>query len=154
MDPSDRQAARPWWRVLTPGERGVAVLAAIGAFGLLLLGLFLTPDPRGLGTHEQLGLPPCTAQWLLGIPCPFCGMTTAFSLVSRGNLVAGFLAQPAGALLALACAGAGLASLAGALTGRWAARSPRFVQKRWGMAVAGFVLTAAWLYKIAVQLLH
>jgi Protein of unknown function (DUF2752) len=154
MNPSDGQPAPPWWRALTPRERGSAALAALGAFGLLLLGLCLTPDPRGLGTHEQLGLPPCTAQWLLGVPCPFCGMTTAFSLVSRGSLVAGFLAQPAGALLALACAGAGLAAVAGAVTGRWPARTPRFAQRRWAVAAGGFILAAAWLYKLAVLLLH
>ena len=43
----------------------------------------LDPDPRGLGTHEQLGLPPCGFHSLTGLPCPGCGLTTAFSLVRQ-----------------------------------------------------------------------
>ncbi|NBO19844.1 MAG: DUF2752 domain-containing protein, partial [Proteobacteria bacterium] len=39
---------------------------------------WLTPDARGLGTHEQLGLPPCGFYLWYGLPCPSCGMTTSW----------------------------------------------------------------------------
>ena len=154
MTSCDNEAVPAWFRRLTVHERGLFVLAAAGALGLLLLGLCLTPDPRGLGTHEQLGLPPCATQWLFGIPCPFCGMTTAFSLVSRGRLVDGFVTQPAGAMLAVACAGAGLASMAGAVSGYWPASRFRLAERRWAIAAGGFILAAAWLYRIAVVFLR
>ena len=45
----------------------------------------LEPDPRGFGTHQRLGLPPCTFQSMFNIPCPSCGMTTSFANVVRGR---------------------------------------------------------------------
>ena len=64
----------------------------------------LEPSPRGYGTHQQLGLPPCTFRMLVGIPCPSCGMTTAFSHFMHFDLVGCCRANPAGLLLALFCA--------------------------------------------------
>ena len=34
-----------------------------------------------MGTHQQLGLPPCNFVTLTGYPCPACGMTTSFALL-------------------------------------------------------------------------
>ena len=39
-----------------------------------LVALSLTPDNRGLGTHEQLGLAPCRMLSYLHIPCPYIGI--------------------------------------------------------------------------------
>jgi hypothetical protein len=64
----------------------------------------LEPDPRGFGTHQRLGLPPCTFRLLCGIPCPGCGMTTSFSHLTRGHLEQAIEANAGGALLALVCA--------------------------------------------------
>ena len=68
----------------------------------MLLGFarWLEPDPRGFGTHTQLGLPPCTFMALTGQRCPTCGMTTAFSWFTRGRLDQAWRASPAGTLLA------------------------------------------------------
>jgi hypothetical protein len=79
------------------------------AWSLLLLGGFcfaswLDPDPRGFGTHQRLGLPPCTFRVLFQIPCPSCGMTTSFSHFSRGEFAAAWRANPAGLMLAILCA--------------------------------------------------
>lgn len=52
---------------------------------VLALSLWLKPDGRLYGTHEQLGLPPCASRALLGIPCPSCGLTTSFALMSHGQ---------------------------------------------------------------------
>jgi hypothetical protein len=78
-------------------------------WSLFLLGGFalasnLKPDPRGFGTHQSLGLPPCTFRVLFGIPCPSCGMTTSFAHLMRGNLSQALRANPGGVLLALVCA--------------------------------------------------
>lgn len=71
--------------------------------GLVVLGLalYVQPDVAGLGTHRQLGLPPCSMIVLTGYPCPTCGMTTAFAHFVRGQGLAALRAQPGGAVLAL-----------------------------------------------------
>lgn len=61
----------------------------------------LQPDPRGYGTHQTLGLPPCTIRLLWGVPCPSCGMTTSFSHFVRGQLSDSIRVNAAGFLLAL-----------------------------------------------------
>ncbi|RMG03430.1 MAG: DUF2752 domain-containing protein, partial [Planctomycetota bacterium] len=55
--------------------------AAVGLAGLLVIAAVLRPSPTGLGTHQQLGLPPCTFRAMFGSRCPTCGMTTAWSNV-------------------------------------------------------------------------
>jgi hypothetical protein len=54
-----------------------------------------------LGTHQRLGLPPCTFYALTGLPCPSCGMTTSFALLVRGDLGSSLKANAVGTLLAL-----------------------------------------------------
>ncbi len=56
----------------------------------------LQPSPRGVGTHLQLGLPPCPLFHLTGIPCPTCGLTTSFAYAARLDLYAAFTTQPFG----------------------------------------------------------
>ncbi len=56
----------------------------------------LEPDPRGHGTHEQLGLAPCGFLARTGRPCPGCGVTTSLALLARGRLRAAALHQPLG----------------------------------------------------------
>jgi hypothetical protein len=65
---------------------------------VVVLGLarWLTPSPDGVGTHEQLGLPPCGVLAWLGVPCPACGLTTSFAHLARFDLIAGLRAQPLG----------------------------------------------------------
>lgn len=73
------------------------VIAVLGCFAVAWM---LNPDPRGFGTHQQLGLPPCTFQLLYRFPCPGCGMTTSFSHFVRGQFASSFHVNPAGFLLA------------------------------------------------------
>lgn len=59
--------------------------------GLVLAGFFVAsivqPDPRGFGTHQQFGLPPCSFREILGIPCPSCGGTTSVAYFVRGEWI-------------------------------------------------------------------
>lgn len=78
---------------------GIAIFLIMG-FGVARC---LSPDPKGYGTHQQLGLPPCASQWLFGYPCPGCGMTTCFSHFVRGEFAQAARANVAGAVLATVC---------------------------------------------------
>jgi hypothetical protein len=73
-------------------------LAAIAGAALAIARL-LTPAPGGMGTHHQLGLPPCTFRVLTGHGCPGCGLTTAFAQMARGELPLAWQANPMGVLL-------------------------------------------------------
>lgn len=59
----------------------------------------LHPSPTGFGTHMQLGLPPCGFLAFTGVPCPGCGLTTAFANMVRLNVVAAAAANPFGIML-------------------------------------------------------
>jgi hypothetical protein len=82
-------------------RRGLLLVAAAGLAGLLGLARTLVPDPRGFGTHTQLGLRPCAFATLTGRLCPTCGMTTAFAWFMRGRIDRSWRANPAGCLFAL-----------------------------------------------------
>lgn len=89
-------------------------LSRIGRVLLVAWSLFLTagfalavsldPDPRGFGTHQRLGLPPCTFRIMFDVPCPSCGMTTSFAHFVRGQFLRSAQANVAGLLLAAVCA--------------------------------------------------
>jgi hypothetical protein len=73
----------------------VAVATAI----VLGLARWLVPDPSGLGTHTQLGLPRCLFLVLTGLPCPACGLTTCFAHMARGELVSAWHSSALGVAL-------------------------------------------------------
>jgi FtsH-binding integral membrane protein len=72
-----------------------------GGIGLLMvvalaLCALIKPDPSGIGTHQQLGLPGCLVCRVLGIQrCPSCGMTTGFAHLMRGQWQRAKAANPA-----------------------------------------------------------
>jgi hypothetical protein len=78
-----------------------------GSLGVLVLARLLTPHRSGLGTHMQLGIPPCAFLKLTTFPCPSCGLTTAFAHMARFDFVAAehshALAGPLFALTVIAC---------------------------------------------------
>jgi len=100
-------------------------LAGVVLLGLLVTASCLTPDPQGIGTHRQLGLPPCTIVAWFGVRCPSCGMTTAWSHMVRGQPVSAVRANCGGALLALAAMAAGPWLIGSAMGGRWLTSPPR-----------------------------
>ncbi len=89
-----------------PLARWQRILLIVVSLGLLAgfgLAGFLTPDPRGFGTHQQLGLPPCGFAAVFGMPCPSCGATTSFSFFVRGNWIQALQANAAAFTLAVIC---------------------------------------------------
>jgi len=100
---------------------GRLVLVAVGVVGiaLLMMARKLEPDPRGFGTHEQLGLTPCYFQEWTGHVCPTCGCTTAWAHALRGEFARAVRANLGGTLL---CVVVGVGSpwlLLAASWGRW-----------------------------------
>ena len=74
------------------------VMGAISG-AILIVARLLQPSSRGVGTHEQLGLPQCFFLQLTGIPCPSCGLTTSFAHAARLHFYNAFITQPFGLLL-------------------------------------------------------
>ena len=81
--------------------RLIALVLALGCLMVLVTAASITPARKGVETHLQLGLSPCSFYRTTGIPGPDCGMTTSFAWFVRGNLVASFYVQPMGFVLAL-----------------------------------------------------
>jgi hypothetical protein len=102
-------------------------LAATGAvlIGLLATAAMLKPDERGFGTHQQLGLPPCTFKVLAGVRCPSCGMTTAWSNLMRGRFTTAAAANMGGLALGVTAIGLGPWALVSGIRGKWLWGRPR-----------------------------
>lgn len=125
---------------------GAAFLAAAALAVLITAGL-IHPDASGMGTHRQLGLPPCGWLASTGYPCPTCGMTTSFSAAANAQPVASFIAQPFGAFFALATATFFWGALHVALFGSNLGRAfERLLAPRYLWPTAAFFLLA-WAYK-------
>jgi hypothetical protein len=130
-------------------HRAILTLALGALAAFVALGLWLEPDPRGFGTHEQLGFDTCWMVARLGVPCPGCGVTTAVALAARGELGASVATQPFGTLLAVLCVLTGGWALAGALRGRDLWQELARLPVRQSTAALLLALGGAWAYKIA-----
>jgi len=85
-------------------RRLLAAAVAVPCAIVLGLAAYLTPAGEGHGTHEQLNLPECGWITMADMPCPSCGMTTAFAHAANGDLLASVVTQPMGAALAIGTA--------------------------------------------------
>ncbi len=130
----------------TPRQMRLALLALAAAlasvFGVAICLNPYQPDgtPRRLGTHRQLGMPPCNFVTLFGKPCPSCGMTTSFALLVRGDLRGSLQANWVGTLLACSWAAALLWALLSAAAGRMLLVRPHQVEMCLTAAAAVFVV--------------
>jgi hypothetical protein len=113
--------------------RSAAGVAAVALAVPLVVAALLAPSPAGMGTHRQLGLPPCSSVMLFGVRCPSCGMTTSFAHTVRGEFVAAARANLGGMLLA------GLSAV-GAVWLGWFAVRGRFPTERIGARTLTAVL--------------
>ena len=89
------------------------LLVGLAAFFVVVLDA-VAPDGRGHGTHEQLGMSPCSWPILYEMPCPTCGVTTAATHLVHLEPLQAIATQPFGTFLAglgLYAAGAALLCL-------------------------------------------
>jgi hypothetical protein len=136
------------WLELAPVSgwaRWSHALLLLGVLVMVGVGLYLTPDPAGHGTHQQLGLPPCTIYYLTGRPCPSCGLTTSVSAILHGQFGLAWRANPTGFLIVAAAGAVALNSLFALLWGR----SVRIENTRFTLLL--LALLALWLLHGAVR---
>jgi hypothetical protein len=138
--PELRRARRLW------------VLLGTAAVFVIGVARALVPDPSGLGTHAQLGLPPCVFHALTSWPCPACGLTTSFAHMARWDVAAAVASHSLGAplffvtiaVVPLSVAGTACGWPFGATWRSW--RLPRALL--W--AAAAFLV--AWVVRVATRL--
>lgn len=133
----------PW------GLRVTLLVGAVLGWGLLALAWGLAPDPRGYGTHEQLGMAPCGVVKLIGMRCPSCGMTTSFNRLAHGDLAGAMAANAGGAVMGIGWfLAAPWMAVCGA-RGKWWG----FVPQDWHTLLAGCVILGItlvdWLVRLA-----
>jgi len=112
------------------------------------LAAWLTPDARGYGTHEQLGLRPCTFVTLFGWRCPTCGMTTAWANLVRGKVAAAVEANLGGTLLGLLSLAAVPWLWVSAWRGRWLGWAPNGTMAAWSGAAILAVTLIDWAFHL------
>lgn len=128
-------------------NRAFSALLFVGAAACLSLSFILTPSPSGWGTHSQLFLAPCLFHWFTGLPCPFCGMTTAFVHMAHGQVARAFADHCLGPLAFALSILVLLVGARGLITGRWPL--PHWAMRRpFQLAVLALVLLA-WAVNIA-----
>jgi Protein of unknown function (DUF2752) len=134
---------------LSATVRLVSFFSGLLVLALLIVARSVEPSNRGFGTHEQLGLPPCTWKLLFDRPCPSCGMTTAWSLATRCRVIEAAEVNLAGLMLAIIA----LAYLPACCYFSWYGQSSR---GGWFSMVVGTSLLASlaiagvqWLWRIS-----
>jgi|SRR5215475_9314240 len=91
----------------TSQDRIQYLAVAVSSIALLLIARLLRPSVEGVGTHRQLGLPPCAFLHFTGIPCPSCGLTTSVAHAARLHFYESVVTQPFGFvvfIIAVLCA--------------------------------------------------
>jgi hypothetical protein len=119
-------------------------------FGLLVIASMLRPASAGVGTHTQLGLPPCGMMVTTGYPCPSCGMTTAFALAANRQPLHAFVNQPFGAILVLVAAVAFWGGLHALSFGVRVEGVMSLLWRRGILWVALGLWLGSWVYKLIV----
>ena len=122
------------------------LLGAAGAMAVLGVAAWMVPRPNGHGTHQELGMPPCSMIAELGWPCPTCGMTTSVSQAVRGRLGEAFHAHPFGLVLTATLAVVMVLGLAQAISGRCVLGRLGVLGWWWAVILGGGLL-AGWGYK-------
>jgi hypothetical protein len=145
--PEQSESARLPVASLPRFARCFAALLGLGPLLLLGVAMSLRPSEAGLGTHQQLGLPPCSMRVIFGIRCPACGMTTSWSYFTRGQWWQSVSANPGGFLLAVYCIPFAACCFFAAAKGRL----PQVATQNamiFGLLVIAIVSVAHWLARL------
>ncbi|MCA9102892.1 MAG: DUF2752 domain-containing protein, partial [Planctomycetales bacterium] len=127
---------------------GALAVIVGGLLVLLTTALWLQPATEGRGTHQQLGLPPCTFVELFQQPCPSCGMTTAWSHVVRGHWLSALACNAGGAMLAVTAIATVPWAAVGVVRGRLAVPGDA-MSVAWGVTII-IVTLFQWLARISL----
>lgn len=127
-------------------NRWFSAFLLAAAVGMIAGSFALTPDPVGWEAHLRV-LSPCLFRVFTGLPCPFCGMTTAFMQMARGDVAAALDSHVLGPAAYAAAWLLLLAALAGLVRGRWPlpefAMSPRFYRALIAVVVIAWAVNIA-----------
>ena len=141
------------WAVGGPSEarssRIVWALLGVAMVGVLLVARALTPDSSGMGTHEQLGLPPCVFRLLTTFPCPGCGLTTSFAHMAHFDVAGAVRAHAIGVPLFLVTLAAVPFSLAGIVRGWQLGSVLRALRASEASIVGAGAFALAWAVRLA-----
>jgi hypothetical protein len=133
---------------MPPGQRIALAALALAVLVLLVTARNLTPDAHGYGTHQQLGLPPCTFYLIFQRPCPACGMTTSWAWLLRGEIGRALAANAGGTLLAALSLVGVPWILISTVRGRWLGGWPN----QWTVAgiagVVSLVTAGQWIWRL------
>jgi hypothetical protein len=132
----------------SPAAKLITALVLAGAAAMLIVGASLTPSAEGVGTHEELGFPPCGFLATYQMPCATCGMTTAVSHAAHGHLLMAITTQPAGAAIAVLAMMAVILCTASLLGGFSLAPLGAAIWRPRVVLLAALFVLAAWVYKI------
>lgn len=115
---------------------------------VLLVPLWLTPSSSGIGTHQQLGLPPCPFWTFLHIKCPTCGLTTSFTSLTSGNMALAFKSHLIGPLFYGLFSLLALLLLFGTFNPSWLGRLFLLKKTRFMVDVFLTLWLTIWIYSI------
>lgn len=136
---------------MSVGQRVALVVPALALLALLVSAGTMTPDERGHGTHQQLGLPPCTFYVIFQRPCPACGMTTSWAWLLRGEIGRALVANAGGMLLACVSLVGTAWLLVSAFRGRWFGGRP----SEWALVcvfgLVSLVTAVQWIWRLLMS---
>jgi hypothetical protein len=152
LTPDSQPLAPASWTATAPRivawQRVMLAILGLGLIAMLVIAAVLSPNPAGMGTHQQLGLPPCSSVMIFGVRCPACGMTTSWAHLMHGQVIESASANTGGLLLALFAIAAGPWMLASGIRGQWwiGALEPQWVLA--GSGVVMFVTLVQWIWRL------
>ncbi len=135
-------------------DRLISLALGLPSWTVLGIAVWLEPETKGFGTHQQLGLGGCTMLTLTGYPCPMCGMTTTFTHMAHLQPIQAMSTQPFGVVLFLGTLATALLALTELVRprGRWSVVW-RWVERYEARIALGLLggLVAGWIFKILVM---
>jgi hypothetical protein len=136
---------------LTPQDKFLYLATSGAASLVLLIGRLLHPAPGRVGTHQQLGLPPCAFLHLTGIPCPGCGLTTSVAHAVRLHFFESVVTQPFGFVVFLTASLSIPVSIYLVYRNIPYSKLANFRGKNFVISLLIALFLFSWLFKIAVM---